>query len=344
MSTHIRHDGRFKDGKPLVPPAVKRELRKLENSLDAGQSYESKTLDQMLELVEQDYAVAGYRSIGPLKSRLKHIREWFGNLRGRHIQDNDLFEYAAWRQRAGAKNNTIRLEFQTILKALRMGKVHPLPEPPELKRPGPREGFFDDTMIRCVCRHLPDYLRPAAWFGYYTGWRKSEVTHRQIKDIDFVAGEIRLWTSKNELARVFPMDVVPGLRELLVETIQANHGDVAIVEGPISRLTPYVFYRKLKSGKVRAPVEIRKAWDTACRKAGYPGMHFHDLRRSAARNLENVGWPRSLIMQWMGHETESMFHYYRIVSAADQAIVAERIKAMKAVGKPLANRKRRPAK
>lgn len=146
------------------------------------------------------------------------------------------------------------------------------------------------------------------------------------------------------MARVFPLDVVPGLRTLLENSTpaetptvsaQSNKAGATIAMNTLgmNTLTPFVFIRKLKkSGKVRRMTDFRKAWATACTKAGCPGMIFHDLRRSAARNLELAGWPRSLIMTWMGHETEAMFHRYRIVSAADREIVSKRLAEAKKTG------------
>lgn len=319
QTTKIQHDGKYKNGKPVPPANAKRELRRLENSLDQGRSYDTKTLSELLDLVEKDYETSEYKSIKSLKSRLEHIREWFGNLRADQINDIDFIEYADHRKKKSqAANKTIKNELQVVLRALRLGKIHPLPEMKDLPDAGPRQGFFDDAKILAVTKRLPVYLRPPAWFGYYTGWRREEVFSLDwANGIDFSAGEIRLWTSKNELARVFPMDVVPGLRALL-ESLDVQR-KAWQKEGLI---VPWVFARYLKTKKqVRRMVDFRKAWDTACTGAGCPGMIFHDFRRSAARNLELAGWPRSLVMEWMGHETESMFHRYRIVSAADRELV-----------------------
>lgn len=55
------------------------------------------------------------------------------------------------------------------------------------------------------------------------------------------------------------------------------------------------------------------AWRTACTKAGYPGMLLHDFRRTAVRNLERAGVPRSAAMQMTGHKTASVYERYAIV-------------------------------
>jgi integrase len=59
-------------------------------------------------------------------------------------------------------------------------------------------------------------------------------------------------------------------------------------------------------------VDIRKAWKTACKKAGVPGRLFHDLRRSAVKNLDEAGVSRDVAMQISGHKTQAMYSRYNI--------------------------------
>jgi hypothetical protein len=48
--------------------------------------------------------------------------------------------------------------------------------------------------------------------------------------------------------------------------------------------------------------------------------YLHDMRRSAVRNLERAGVPRSAAMAMVGHETESIYRRYAIV---DEAMLRE---------------------
>ena len=77
---------------------------------------------------------------------------------------------------------------------------------------------------------------------------------------------------------------------------------------------------------------MRGAWDAACERAGLSGWLFHDLRRTAVRNLEGAGVSRSVAMSFTGHETESVYQRYAITDPDSQEAGAAKLARFYSMG------------
>ena len=63
--------------------------------------------------------------------------------------------------------------------------------------------------------------------------------------------------------------------------------------------------------------DFRWAWNEACKSAGVPDLKFHDLRRTAVRNMRRAGVSQVVRMRITGHRTDSMERRYNIVDVED---------------------------
>lgn len=297
------------------------------------------TLGDMLTMVERDYLVNGRRSGPRMKQAAAHLRDFFGKDEPAPAVTVDrITAYTAHRLEEEARPATVNRELAALRRAFRLadraGKVEARPDFAMLRENNTRKGFVEREQLDAILAHLPAEARPPVLVAYLTGWRMfSEVLTRQWRHVDLKARWLRLepGEGKTGQGRMFPLaGELLGLLEGLKKEADAS-----------DRICPWVFQRR---GQPIAG--FRKAWLAACLKVGLPGRLVHDLRRSAVRNMERAGVPRSAAMQLVGHKTDSVYRRYAIVDEAMLREAAEKIVRVSGViekpnqARPGARRKR----
>ena len=181
-------------------------------------------------------------------------------------------------------------------------RVLRVPNIPHLKENNARQGFITAEQYTELVAHCSDlWLRAMLETACNYGWRVSELLDLRVRQIDLVARTIRLepGTTKNREGREVTIES-GSLLELLRQCVEGKQQE------------DYVFTRGDKPIR-----DFRKSWENLCTAAGIPGLLFHDLRRTAARNLRAAGVPEEIIMRIAGWKTSSIFKRYAIVDKAD---------------------------
>ena len=274
--------------------------------------------DEIAEDLRRHYETTGTRNLYEADSRFKVLRPFFTNRRVVDIDSSLVSRYVEQRQGQGIANGTINRELEVLSKMLRLAyeyqKLLRMPVLHMLKEADPRKGFLEPAQFEAVRQWLPPDVQLAVTIAYTFGWRtQSEVLTLGLSQLDLQAGLLRLdpGTTKNDDARV--VYLTPELQTLLTAQVER----VKQLSRQLNRIVPYLFPHFTGQYAGMRLKDFRKAWATACRKAGMVGMLRHDMRRSAVRNLVNAGVPERVAMTMTGHRTRSVFDRYHIVSPAD---------------------------
>jgi integrase len=268
------------------------------------------TLAELLDRLLDDYRMRERKSLATTHYHLQPVRRLLEGCTAIEVNGPKIKWYIARRLEEGAKNATINRELAAIRRAFHLGKaagqVREVPPFPSLSENNVRRGFFEWQDAETIIRFLPDYLKDLAWFTFYTGWRRGEVTALQWDMVNRVERLITLTTTKNNRGRVL------ALEGELWEIIERRWADRALV--------PWVFHRH--GQRIQ---RFYKAWATACQAAGIPGRHFHDFRRTTVRNLTRAGVREKVAMDLTGHKTRSVFDRYNITSESDLREAAKQL-------------------
>lgn len=137
--------------------------------------------------------------------------------------------------------------------------------------------------------------------AYFTGVRLGELLAWEWSQVDWKQGFITLNADDTKTGHSRAVPILKGdMRKWLEWTLKQSNE------------CPKVF------NCVGQPIKnFRHSWQNGSASAGVPELKFHDLRRTAVRNMRRAGVPQVVCMRITGHRTDSMERRYNIVDVDD---------------------------
>jgi len=294
------------------------------------------TVNEILDALESDFRLRDKWN-AKTASVVKPLRERFGTWHAVDLSTENIGAYMETLRGEEYSNASVNRRLQILGQAFKVAirnkRLSQQPFIPRLsERDNVRQGFLSESETEAVIANLPEDLRDFVRWSALCGMRKGEgasLTWDMVHGDELhVPGDV----CKNRKARVLPL--VGELAKIVERRRQAARVEV---DGTV-RMVPFIFHRD--GGPVG---EFRKSWATACVAAGvgvmvcphckasgaahvcstcevetrYSGKIFHDLRRVACRRMVRAGVNPQVARKWSGHETDSMFTRYAILTTDD---------------------------
>jgi len=288
---------------------LRQRIAQIERGDPVGPQVDKICIADLAEELLRDYQVNNRKSRADVEARWRlHLEPFFGSTRAAQLSSTLLMQYIDHRQQEHASNASINRELACLKREYRLAslasppRVLKIPKFPHLEEDNVRQGFLTADQHANLVAHCDElWLRALVETAATYGWRVGELLNLRARQVDLVGRTIRLepGETKNREGREVVI-ASSTLLELLRQCVTGKDQD------------DHVFTRGDKPVR-----DFRKSWENVCTTAGVPGLLFHDLRRTAARNLRAAGVPQEIIMRIAGWKTPGVFRRYAIVDQAD---------------------------
>ncbi len=283
-------------------------------------------IERLLDAAE----IAGLKSVARMARAGKALRAKFEGCRAEQIDNGAWREFVKERSQQAAPD-TVNYEVSIAKRAYRLahsyGLLSSIPKFPPGKNLRVRRGFVEAEEWRALRDRLQPEFRDAADFALLTGARQMETLRVGWTDVELGARVINLQHTKTGVPRAIPFGQYPALAELVDRRLAVKRAleragiispwffcfSKAAARRPAG--SPLFERANRKSGERGLCKSLRKEWRAAAVAVGYPGLLFHDLRRTAVRIFER-SIPDSSARALAGH-TERFRTRYAIGAMGD---------------------------
>jgi integrase len=297
---------------------LKERLLAIGNGNFLGPRIEKITVTELYNDLLQDYRIKNQSVEWAEMVWNVHLKDSFDRMRAANLGTNQITGYIEKRLTEGAAKSTINRELALLRRAFSIGfdaepqKVVRIPKFHKhivSEKGNERRGFVDEPQYRKLADAAGQlWLRTLLALGYTYGFRKTELLEMRCKQVDLLNNTVCLYSGETKNGEGRTVTLTNECRGLVTELRRGKQPD------------DFLFTRGTEPVR-----DFRGAWDVLVKAAGIPGLLFHDLRRSAVRNMIRRGVPQKTAREISGHKTDSVFSRYNIVSEADIADAARKI-------------------
>jgi integrase len=167
----------------------------------------------------------------------------------------------------------------------------------KLREPRGRDRYLSESecerLLRACQESTNPYLYLVVVLAISTGMRHGEIITLRRRHVDVRRGRITLEETKNDEPRTVPLT---GIAHSLLRKYLR-----------VPRIDTDLLFPGTNPAK---PVDLRKSWDNALRKAHISDFRFHDLRHTAASYLALSGASIKDIATILGHKSLAMANRY----------------------------------
>jgi integrase len=293
------------------------------------------SFEQIADALVHDAGVRG-RKIARLAGAVRSLKARLEGYRAEDCNYAVWLRYADERQRE-ASRDTVHLELSVAKRAYKLaragGLVSRVPDFPTIGKLHVREGFVDPGQWAQLRAKLRPDFRDAGDFAFLCGAREMETLSLKWTDVESEPRVIRLRETKTGRPRAIPYDEWPDMAALIERRAavreRLKRAAVAVFPLYVFCFSEAIVVRGRQyhaaggplfktTGERGLPAVLRSEWAAACASIGLPGLLFHDLRRSAARNFERAGIPHSVAMK-LGGWTGKIYDRYLIGAESEVA-------------------------
>ena len=265
------------------------------------------------------------RGFSRLQDACKPLLGHFGDSDVTQLQESDVEGYIAYRSKF-VSDGTINREVGTLSAAFNhvISKCHWRIENPCTKAELPKEPkgrvrflTYEEakTLLRVSAvpvdqngkslsnQYKSPVLRDFIELALNTGCRKGELLNLKWENIDFSTRLLHLEQTKSGEWQTVPIN--EDARQVLVQRMR--------LRDEICPDTPWVFFHMVPTVNTKAGdrvKDVKKSFNTACRRLGIENFHIHDLRHTFASWLVMEGVPLFEVSKLLRHASIQMTERY----------------------------------